>query len=109
MRVCVHCGKALTGRSPGRGLCWPHYRDREIRLKYKRFKNGPKACGGVAFAPGEDQEWRKTARRTVPHRDYEPTAEEVERVVAEQMANLPAWWADECDRPRPVYVMVQCK
>lgn len=30
---------------------------------------------------------------------YEPSAEEVEATVAEQMANLPPWWGDDEEAP----------
>lgn len=43
------------------------------------------------------------ANRTTMDRadDHEPTAAEVEAMVAEQMQNLPAWWqhSDKCSRP----------
>lgn len=41
---------------------------------------------------------RARAERAARYEDDEPTAEEVERVVAEQLKNLPPWWAHECRR-----------
>ena len=42
----------------------------------------------------------------------EPTEEEVERIVAEQMANLPEWWAHDAElqrqrRPRWIVPVVR--
>ncbi len=46
--------------------------------------------------------WSRGVREMYPHlpnpRDREPSAEEVERMVAEGYANLPDWWQKETDR-----------
>jgi hypothetical protein len=78
--------------SAGRGLCYPCYRDRSVRALYPTLLMGP----GAADCD-------------------EPTAAEVERVVAEQMRCLPKWFAEEWDRERDdeyvpkVYAIVRCK
>lgn len=66
---CRHCGKPVASRK--RGLCWRCSGTPEISDLYP------------AQPPG-------------PH--YEPSAEEVERIVAEQMRRLPKWWNQESRR-----------
>lgn len=109
---CRHCGK-VTGTSPGRCLCWACYRDRGVRLRYRRLKQGPNGHG--AFAPADDQEWRKAGRRAVESlfaddggQPGDPTPEEV--------AAFAEWWAAECeamDESRrcsvKVYRIVKCE
>lgn len=62
---CQHCDN--PGTRP-RGLCVRCYNNPRIRQQYPSTS--------------------KFSRRM----DHEPTAEEVERMVAEQMENLPDWW-----------------
>lgn len=70
LRVKAICANCKNERLIiARGLCSTCYFTKDIRVLYTRRKNsGPR--GG------------------------EPTAEEVERVVAEQMRCLPAWWEE---------------
>jgi hypothetical protein len=97
--ACRHCEKPLGRRcGAGRGLCWTCYRLPDVRAQYCRYVAGPRVGGGKRERPEED----------------EPTAEEIERMVAEQMANLPAWWDEEFERERDreyalkVYALVKC-
>ena len=69
MIKCRHCRKDALS-IVARGLCWRCYNKKEIRSLYpKEFK----------YVPPEP----------------EPTKEEVERLVAEQMKCLPDWWYKE--------------
>jgi hypothetical protein len=67
---CQHCQRPKLIRS--RGLCYTCYDDPEIRVLYDL---ATKPC-------------------------HEPTQEEVDRIVAEQMAlPIPEWWEQETERP----------
>lgn len=71
--VCKHCGK--NNRIRARGLCSECYKNADIRSQY--------------------------GRRLESHGRGEPTEEEVERIIAEQMAlPLPWWWDHETKRMR---------
>lgn len=89
--TCRHCGAPLTReRGAGRGLCWTCYRKRDVRHRYPRDPRGP-VC-----------------------EDDEPTAEEVERLVADGFAALPDWWDEETEAEKAreyamkVYTLVRC-
>lgn len=71
-KPCQHCG--TEGGYP-RGLCYRCYSDKDIRSQY-----GSDSPAFVYSQRGE------------------PTAEEVERCVAEQMQCLPEWWDSESRR-----------
>lgn len=80
MTTCLHCGpthRALAAR----GLCWLCSQKPAVRRLYPRFA------------------YPKVRAKTPRSASYgrEPSAEEVERIVAEQMKpeNLPTWWIDE--------------
>lgn len=62
---CVHCG-LRRGQPRRRGLCERCYGDKDVRRLYRRADGRYDQC--------------------------EPTEAELERMIAEQMANLPAWW-----------------
>lgn len=64
-------------------MCWTCYRNPKVRSRYARDPRGP----------------------TDP--DHEPTAEEVEATIREQMERLPDWWGAECYE-KTVYVVVRC-
>lgn len=64
---CRHCKEKRANRP--RGLCWTCFADVAIRNSYPQFQ---------------------PAR----YRNPEPTAEEIERLVADGYANLPEWWDD---------------
>lgn len=69
-RPCRHCSRRHAGRP--RGLCSQCYYAPGVRDMYPVTSK---------FAPS-----------------FEPTEAEVERVVAEQYANLPDWWDKESRR-----------
>ena len=83
---CVHCKREVR-RLQARNLCWPCYRNPTIRPFYGRIR--PKT-GGAVNPP-----------------DVEPSEDEVERTIREQMENLPDWWKDDCVYVR-VYTLVKC-
>jgi hypothetical protein len=67
---CVHCQRPKLIRS--RGMCYTCYDDEEIRKLYPK--------GERIY--------------------YEPTQEEVDQCVAEQMAlPIPEWWEQETEKP----------
>jgi hypothetical protein len=66
---CVHCQRPKLIRS--RGMCYTCYEDEEIRKLYPK--------GERIF--------------------YEPTQEEVDQCVAEQMMCLPDWFYDSWETP----------
>jgi hypothetical protein len=66
---CQHCQRPKLIRS--RGLCYTCYDDHAIRVLYD-----------FATKPA-----------------YEPTQEEVDRIVAEQLECLPSWWWKQWERP----------
>lgn len=70
MKFCLHCGKGKVCRP--RGLCWPCFKDLAIRKQH-----APIGQQGQAGVTG----W-----------DPELTEEELDVMIAEQMANLPDWW-----------------
>lgn len=65
---CRHCGKATSRYNRRRGLCNRCYQIPSIRTQYTPDKPRP----------------------------HEPTEAELDVMIAEQMANLPPWWHDEC-------------
>ncbi len=68
--ACRHCGKRRVNRP--RGLCWQCY-----------------------YAPGVKDLYPSTSKfASKSARGHEPSAEEVEKMVAEQMKCLPPWWFD---------------
>lgn len=69
---CLHCHQ--TKDLAGRGLCHSCYGKKGVRCEYPPL-NGR---GGGNYA----------------HRT-EPTEEELEAMIAEQMKNLPPWWEKE--------------
>ena len=89
--ACRHCGKVIACLA-SRGLCWACYRTPAIRALYPTYLKGP---GGAACG-------------------REPTAEELERTIAEQMKALPEWWDHDLERERDrewmlkVYTLVRC-
>jgi hypothetical protein len=76
--ACRHCGAAKGSRP--RGLCSRCYFDRAIRPLYPVHEGDP--------------------GRSPKNRYREPTAEEVEALIAEQLKpeNLPAWWPADYSR-----------
>lgn len=70
---CKHCGK-VNIYLQGRGLCNRCHRTPEIKAQYAKLREVGEYDG------------------------VEPTAEQVEQMVAEQMANLPDWWFDDAKR-----------
>jgi hypothetical protein len=74
--LCRHCHRrqALPGR---RGLCATCHRDRAVRDLYPRTDAAP-----------------------ADHDAGEPSAEDLERTIAEQAAALPAWWHLDAKRMR---------
>jgi hypothetical protein len=122
MRVCQHCGvrKAARGK---RGLCVSCYVTPEIRAAHPSTSKycpgkfpkelvpllGIETDSALARRVGVRRAavWALRVRlgisaataRIVPaaagSADDEPTAEEVERTVAEQRACLPDWWDSE--------------
>ena len=68
MALCLFCGKRQGGK--GRGLCARCYATPAVLA---RFPDG------------------RTLRRYEAASD-EPTEEELERIIAEQMKRLPFWW-----------------
>ncbi len=69
---CRHCNRILGRARSKRGLCIVCYRDDAIRVLYACCKTGPK-----------------------PERHDDPTEEELNAIIAQQMRCLPAWWPDE--------------
>lgn len=71
--------------------------DEKAAIKRRRY-----AGESVAELASEFGVTRACIRHVAPlgkaSREREPTQEEVDRIVAEQMANLPDWWEDACDR-----------
>jgi hypothetical protein len=63
---CRHCGYEKANRP--RGLCWVCHKDLDIRKQYP------------------------SSSKYSPVKDDEPTQEEVDATVAEQMECLPDWW-----------------
>lgn len=61
--LCRHCQRCQPHR---RGLCWSCYQRPEVRSQYQ-----------------------PTSKYGIKH---EPSEAEVERTIAEQLANLPPWW-----------------
>jgi hypothetical protein len=85
MWKCIHCPSPLSRpNGAGRGLCWACYPNRAIRDRYARY-----------------------ARGAINESD-EPTEEELNATIAEQLENLPSWWADDCRLPPPIFVLVRC-
>lgn len=76
----------LTGRNPNTVQGWAARGDPPAAGR----KRGRGGMWSAAFRRA-DVLRLDAARPRCPHRD-EPTAAEVEAMVAEQMANLPAWW-----------------
>jgi hypothetical protein len=68
--TCNHCGKPCVVYR-GRGLCWTCYGNPGIRESYGKSK----------YAPG-----------------HEPTMEELDAIIAEQMKCLPNWWYSSMPR-----------
>ena len=68
---CRNCGKPKVNRP--RGLCWGCFYCLAIRERY-----APLGALGEAGAKG--------------HRDEEPTTEDLDALIAEQMKRLPRWW-----------------
>jgi hypothetical protein len=100
---CRHCTGPIRGRSAPRGLCWRCYRTPGVWEATPRLKPGPKRAGEAA------QEVSPTAEN-----DREPTAAELEAMIAEQLAALPEWWFLDCARVRAaehgvrVYRVARC-
>ena len=65
--ICCHCGKRKANLRR-RGLCWTCHQSASIRKSQPSHKFAPKG---------------------------EPTQKELDAIIAEQMANLPKWWARE--------------
>lgn len=70
MSACRHCGQTRPLQS--RGLCWGCYGKPKVRDLYP--------SGGCGDGQGE------------------PTQEEVDRMVAEGLANLPDWWQRDAEK-----------
>lgn len=79
MPNCLHCRQTRYIRA--RGLCELCWKDRTIRVRYPARPSGVPA--GTARSPYRD-----------------PTAAELDALVAQQSAILPPWWhhAEECQR-----------
>jgi hypothetical protein len=83
---------ALVGRPVGTVRQWAaHRRMRPLYRLRNRDYYRPADVRAAAASVGPQ------GRR---YREREPTAEEVERTVAEQMACLPEWWAAHAERQR---------
>jgi hypothetical protein len=65
--TCRHCAVGSGSHRP-RGLCTVCYRDVKIRLRYPNKPRG-----------GQEER--------------DPTEEELEAIISQQMASLPRWWA----------------
>lgn len=72
---CKHCGTPYKWLA-GRGLCQSCHRNPEIKALYPLLQNRQ-------------------------HSPKEETLEDLERLIAEQMRNLPAWWHESQDRDEP--------
>lgn len=72
-RVCRHCRRCAVNRP--RGLCWTCY-----------------------YTPGVKEQYPFTSRfapKSTADDYHEPTTEELDAMIAEQMKNLPPWWKHE--------------
>lgn len=76
--LCQHCHRYHCNRP--RGLCTQCYKNLDVRQLYPTAKN-----------------------YTVKYGLKEPTEEELETLIAEQMRNLPAWWGRESERQKQGY------
>src|SRR5262245_53355181 len=75
---CRHCGHVYGNY--GRGLCYSCYRKPEVKVQYPPMPH------------------RDRVRKDQHPNDYEPTEEELDAVIAEQLANLPPWWQTDVRR-----------
>lgn len=69
MEVCIHC-RQNKGYLHRRGLCQTCFGKKQIRFRYPKL--------------GQP--------------DREPTEEEVEQTIKEQMENLPPWWHEDVEK-----------
>lgn len=74
MSLCRHCRRRKANRA--RGLCWTCDQTPAVRALYPVTSK---------YDP----------LRNKLERHVEPTAEEIDALVAEQMKNLPEWWEQE--------------
>lgn len=78
--VCRHCNQGRATRS--RKLCYGCFQNTDIRELYPRSKRG--GVGGTNGKP----------------KNEEPTEEELEAIIAEQMKRLPKWWYRDAELMR---------
>ena len=71
--VCRNCGDPNRAARQ-RGLCWKCNADPVVRAKFPPDKRG---------------------RRTGQKYHDDPTEEELDAIIAEQLRNLPPWWGQE--------------
>ena len=110
---CIHC--KIRDGTAYKGLCHKCYDDKDIRKIYPPNKKpvDPKyACVNCKIRKGkirnlcnkcyEDRDIRKLYPKKTYTKGVEkyedPTQEELDKMIAEQMANLPSWWAEASAR-----------
>ncbi len=122
------CRNCPAGYQVGRGLCWVCFRDptlldrfpaaprgrkptpppaRECRHCRVRVANGTRGlCRGCQADPavkGRYAPLRDTGRPPKGDPTAHMTAAELDAVIAEEMARLPAWWAKHADWQRRLH------
>ena len=85
--ICRHCGAKRAIRP--RGLCWGCYYAPGVKALYPPGSANPATAKylGARFRGGADPPGETPA--------------DVDRLVAEQRANLPGWWDEEKCQSRP--------
>jgi hypothetical protein len=68
--ACYHCRRA-DKKTTWRGLCYTCYKDDKVRALYPKYRVS----------------------------DYEPTQEELDQMIAEQLACKPSWWWKDWEKP----------
>ncbi len=86
MSKCYHC-QSDSGCRPPRGLCWRCYRNPEIKNRFGLRKPGPKT--------GEIED-----EAELVDDGLDPTEEELEAMIAEQLQSLPDWYDEDTARLR---------
>jgi hypothetical protein len=69
--ACYHCRRA-DKKTTWRGLCYTCYKDDKVRALYPKYRVS----------------------------DYEPTQEELDQMIAEQLACKPSWWYSSRDEKK---------
>lgn len=78
--ICRICGRRSTKR-----LCKPHAKQDLLARKQREAERRQRGI-----------ERPKRSILDVAPDDDEPTQEELERIIAEQLRCLPAWWSEDC-------------